>query len=59
MSGAVVTAKSANEGFVIEEGDKMQVESVVPGVREEEDLYSRLKVLQRQLEFLEIQVRNR
>lgn len=56
MSAGVVTAK-ATDVVLSEPEEVMQVDSVVPP-NQDEDLYTRLKTLQRQLEFLEIQVRH-
>jgi hypothetical protein len=53
MSAGVATAKAADVQPA-EEADRMQVDAHIDGP--EEDLYTRLKTLQRQLEFLEIQV---
>ena len=54
---AVATAKPRHVG-IPEDGERMQVDTAAPAIegRPEEDLYTRLKTLQRQLEFLEIQV---
>jgi hypothetical protein len=41
-----------------EEAVDMQVEAAGPSEGEDEDLYTALKTLQRQLEFLEIQARS-
>ena len=56
MSGAVATAKPLDGSYMMDEDDKMQVEPVFVESNEQEDLYTRLKTLQRQLEFLHIQV---
>ena len=56
MSAAVATVK-ASDVKPPEDGDRMQLDTVVMEGTEE-DLYTRLKTLQRQLEFLEIQVRS-
>ena len=54
MSAAVATAK-ATDVIPAEVDEAMQVD-VASGDDAGEDLYTRLKTLQRQLEFLEIQV---
>lgn len=54
MSAAVATAK-ATDVRPAEAEEAMQVDAAGPDVAQE-DLYTRLKTLQRQLEFLEIQV---
>jgi hypothetical protein len=56
MSGAVATASAA--ALKPAQVDRMAVDAAPSGQEAaEEDTYSRLKTLQRQLEFLEIQVR--
>lgn len=58
MSGAIAVEKT-NDAMHVErpEGEREPATSVgpIPG-GPEEDLYGRLKMLQRQLEFVEIQV---
>jgi hypothetical protein len=57
MSGAIATAKASEALQTSEEVERMQTDAFAgPGIADE-DLYTRLKSLQRQLEFLEIQVR--
>ena len=56
MSGAIATLKVA-DSLPTEADEAMQVDaSPAPHASLSEDLYSRLKTLQRQLEFIEIQV---
>lgn len=59
MSAAVATARPADvpASQRAEAGEQMQVDTARDGDGAEEDLYTKLKTLQRQLEFLEIQVR--
>ena len=57
MSGAVATASAAALKPAHVPADRMAVDAA-PQEAAEEDTYSRLKTLQRQLEFLEIQVRD-
>ena len=56
MSAAVATAK-ATDVRPAETEEAMQVDTAGSDVVQE-DLYTRLKTLQRQLEFLDIQVRH-
>lgn len=54
MSAGVATAKAA-ELPVADDVERMQLDTPSPD-GQEEDLYTRLKTLQRQIEFLDIQV---